>query len=871
MNHSAFALVPALLLIGLAPPLPGATIEKTRLTYHVQDENGNPIPGAMVEPVTDFTEDGTAGWTDSDGDCEIRVRVMSGSYRCCISAPGYLPVPYADIQKGYWRTNSVLTVTLHPLAAPEGYRHSRHEASSKLSPRPGDDFWRTPELDRPYGYDLYEDDWVEPVGRGTNADVYVTQHYARQGKGHCDYRRDLEFPNPGDGMVLVPFGDPPLRLTLAPMVAPAGGYTNRYTIREKHVNGRYARVEYPPVVITEDDLSAIDRSRLYFRFRTAESGGVTNAYHGVFAGELDRRPPRLFRAVCEASPGSYTTYATNRLVLFAPSGDGSSDWCYHFNTNRCSRVLTLEKAYRAHQKLVAEYYTPPPGAKPPVPGSEAFAAREVAYDSNSLGMRISREEAGGVRFGLHEVRNRDFRAFRKGHDSAMGTRLKLTDRNQPVVGVSYEDAAAFCAWLTERERSRGSLDSGHLYRLPTCDEWFAAAGVGVVGIETNAYPWGWDWPPPRKPANLFNEGSASKDGFADGIEDYDDGSLLTASVGSYPPNRRGLYDIAGNVWEMSATEADGETDVALHGGSWRTADPESLHIDSMEVYGGPANDVGFRVVVAPVSSPLAPVPPSPPAGGEEPSVAPIPEAVGTNVLASLGMVPVPAGTLRRFSTIGRPDPDDAYAEIHDAVNLRVTTNFWIAAREVTQAQYEAVMGTNRSSSAGASLPVDNVTWDEAMDFCARLTAFARSRNAIPAGYAYSLPTETQWEFACVAGSTNRWGFSVFDEAGLSTNAWHGANSGGALHPVGTKAPNALGLFDMLGNVLELCSDWHDESFPTASEDDPQGPPNGDGKVMRGGCVLNAAGDCGPEVRLQIPPDVRSPYVGFRVALVPEEP
>ena len=76
---------------------------------------------------------------------------------------------------------------------------------------------------------------------------------------------------------------------------------------------------------------------------------------------------------------------------------------------------------------------------------------------------------------------------------------------------------------------------------------------------------------------------------------------------------------------------------------------------------------------------------------------------------------------------------------------------------------------------------------------------------------------------------------------------------------------------MLGNVLELCSDWHDESFPTASEDDPQGPPNGDGKVMRGGCVLNAAGDCGPEVRLQIPPDVRSPYVGFRVALVPEEP
>ncbi len=877
------------------------------ITHHVQDENGNPISGALVNAIALGGD--WRGWTDGNGDATIRYKIYDDDYTCEVIAPGYYPF-WGDFSKGLLPAHTRHTITLTRLAPPGEHRFSKHygNGSHHGFPAPtvteeyiqwykqhgwsfyhsssdaGSTFWKTPELDKPFGYDLYEDDWVSPHGSGTNADVYVTQHCFWQCETNYDFRLALDFPNPDDGIAIVdnsarfPFRDIKF---LVPNVAPAEGYTNHFEFAKRRKGRGYEFLspssnnhgDITPIFGIIQAPGYIARHRLYFRFRSNRAGGVVSAYHGVFNdnGWLCGYVPTIFRARLEVPPppGEYdgVVVATNRLVCMV----AHTVPMYYFCTDRSSRILQSRASYKETQMYVAQYYTPPPGAKPPVPGSEAFAAREVAYDSNSLGMRISREEAGGVRFGLHEVRNRDFRAFRKGHDSAMGTRLKLTGRNQPVVGVTYEDAAAFCAWLTERERSRGSLDSGHLYRLPTCDEWLAAAGIGVVGIETNAYPWGWNWPPPRKLANLFDEGSASKDGFADGIEDYDDGSMLTASVGSYPPNRRGLYDIAGNVWEMSATEADGETDVTLHGGSWRTASADSLHIDSMDVYQGPAHDVGFRVVVAPVASPVAPTPPAPSGGGDEPAVAQIPEAVGTNVLASLGMVPVPAGTLKRFSSIGRPDPNDEYTEIHDAVNLRVTTNYWIAAREVTQAQYESVTGTNRSSTVGASLPVDNVTWDEAMDFCARLTAFARSRNEIPAGYAYSLPTETQWELACVSGATNEWGFCVFDEAGLATNAWYAANSGETLHPVGTKSPNALGLFDMLGNVFELCSDWHDEAFPTASEDDPQGPPNGDGKVMRGGCVKNAAAECGPEVRLSIPRDERSPYVGFRVALVPEEP
>ena len=873
------------------------------ITYHVQDENGIPISAAQVIAIT--MSGALRGWTDGNGDCTIRNKIYGDDYTCKVAAPGYYGFR-GDFCWGLLPTNTHHVITLSRLVPNGSYRFAKHEGQDDGYPHPtvteefiqyeerdgwryyhsssdaGSTFWKTPELDRPYGYDLYEDDWVSPHGSGTNVDVYVTQHCFWQSGTNYDFRLALDFPNPGDGISIVdcrprhPFRGVSSYL---PCVAPVDGYTNHFEFAKSQMGEDYAYLS--PTSDDPNDISTgfgyeprgyVWMHRMFFRFRSDQTGNAVSAYHGVFHHDGANFLPAIFRARLTVPPplGSKAdriVVATNRLVCMVVGHEP----VYYFNTDRSSRVLVPAERYREEMLETARSYTPPPGARPPVPGSEAFASREVAYDSNSLGMRISREEVGGVRFGLHEVRNRDFRAFRKGHDSAMGTRLKLSGRNQPVVGVSYEDAAAFCAWLTERERSRGSLDSGHLYRLPTCDEWLAAAGIGVVGIETNAYPWGWNWPPPRKLANLFDEGSASKDGFADGIEDYDDGSLLTAPVGSYPPNRRGLYDISGNVWEMSATEADGETDVALHGGSWRTADPDSLHIDSMEVYQGPAHDVGFRVVVAPVASPGAPTPPAPSGGGDEPAVAQIPEAVGTNVLASLGMVPVPAGTLKRFSSIGRPDPNDEYAEIHDAVNLRVTTNFWIAAREVTQAQYEAVMGTNRSSTVGASLPVENVTWDEAMDFCARLTAFARSRNAIPAGYAYSLPTETQWELACVSGATNAWGFGVFDEAGLATNAWYAANSGGTLHPVGTKAPNALGLFDMLGNVFELCSDWHDEAFPTASEDDPQGPPNGDGKVMRGGGVKNAAEECGPEVRLSIPRDERSPYVGFRVALVPEEP
>jgi len=132
--------------------------------------------------------------------------------------------------------------------------------------------------------------------------------------------------------------------------------------------------------------------------------------------------------------------------------------------------------------------------------------------------------------------------------------------------------------------------------------------------------------------------------------------------------------------------------------------------------------------------------------------------------------------------------------------VTLTHPFWIGRTAVTQGQYQAVMGTNPSdfTAAGRDAPVEQVSWDEAMAFCAKLTEREKAAGRLPASYAYTLPTEAQREYACRAGTTG-------DYAGdLDAMGWHRANSGNTTHPVGTKQPNAWGLYDMHGNVWERC-------------------------------------------------------------------
>jgi eukaryotic-like serine/threonine-protein kinase len=166
--------------------------------------------------------------------------------------------------------------------------------------------------------------------------------------------------------------------------------------------------------------------------------------------------------------------------------------------------------------------------------------------------------------------------------------------------------------------------------------------------------------------------------------------------------------------------------------------------------------------------------------------------------------------------------------------------------EVTQGEYERVMGTNPSHFKGdPRLPVETVSWQDAMTFCERLSALPAERSA---GRVYRLPTEAEWEYACRAGSTTIYSFGD-SEGSLGDYAWYDSNSGSKTHPVGQKRPNAWGLYDMHGNVWEWCSDWYDGSYYASSPvDDPTGPV----KAIPGFSVAVAGSNSGRVLPVGVP-------------------
>ncbi|MCY3018000.1 MAG: formylglycine-generating enzyme family protein [Planctomycetota bacterium] len=188
--------------------------------------------------------------------------------------------------------------------------------------------------------------------------------------------------------------------------------------------------------------------------------------------------------------------------------------------------------------------------------------------------------------------------------------------------------------------------------------------------------------------------------------------------------------------------------------------------------------------------------------------------------------------------------------------VTLTKAIYIGGCEVTQEQYEQVMGANPSQIKGARLPVERVCWDDAQEFCNKV----REKT----GLTVRLPTEAEWEFACRAGTTTTY-YSGDAEADLGRAAWYSANSKNTTHPVGQKEPNAFGLHDMHGNVEEWCRNWHGVYMPEA-EVDPQGPPEGDFGVLRGGDWGDDPEACRSAVRLSYSPGARDDEVGFRVVV-----
>ncbi len=219
--------------------------------------------------------------------------------------------------------------------------------------------------------------------------------------------------------------------------------------------------------------------------------------------------------------------------------------------------------------------------------------------------------------------------------------------------------------------------------------------------------------------------------------------------------------------------------------------------------------------------------------------------------------------------MGSPDSDsDALSDEKPQHQVKVNS-FAIGKYPVTQAQYEAVMGTNPSHCKNNSWfknnlqnPVEQVSWNDAQAFCQKLSQIT--------GKTYRLPTEAEWEYACRAGTTTRYYFG--DDANqLGDYAWYEGNSQNTTHPVGQKRPNAWGLYDMSGNVWEWCEDdWHNNYIgaPTDGSAWIKNNNDNDYRILRGGCWGFDPTVCRSAIRgINYRRDNRSLNLGFRVVCV----
>ncbi|MCY2926915.1 MAG: formylglycine-generating enzyme family protein [Planctomycetota bacterium] len=222
---------------------------------------------------------------------------------------------------------------------------------------------------------------------------------------------------------------------------------------------------------------------------------------------------------------------------------------------------------------------------------------------------------------------------------------------------------------------------------------------------------------------------------------------------------------------------------------------------------------------------------------------------------TLKVVLVPAGKFLMGSPEGEKDRNPDEGPQHE---VTLSKPFYVGVCEVTQLQYQAVMGKNPAESKSHDVPVVSVSWNDAAEFCVKASA--------KTGKAVSLPTEAQWEYACRAGGKTR--FCCGDDNGgeaMCEYAWCARNTGGVTRPGGQKKPNAWGLYDMHGNVWEWCSDWY-APYAGVAAVDPKGPDSGTHRVLRGGSWDSDPPECRSASRLWILPADRSVGYGFRIAV-----
>ena len=217
------------------------------------------------------------------------------------------------------------------------------------------------------------------------------------------------------------------------------------------------------------------------------------------------------------------------------------------------------------------------------------------------------------------------------------------------------------------------------------------------------------------------------------------------------------------------------------------------------------------------------------------------------------MVWVEGGTFRMGATSeqgsGIPDGEKP-------VHSVTLSGYYIGKTEVTQALWMAVMGSNPSRFKGDYLPVEQVSWDDCQEFIRKLNALT--------GQNFRLPTEAEWEFACRGGNNSR-GYKYSGSNDIDNVAWYDGNSGYKTHPVATKLPNELGIYDMTGNVWEWCSDWYGD-YSSGAQTNPKGPYDGSARVYRGGSWGSRTRYFRSSSRGYYGPGDCNDYLGLRLSL-----
>lgn len=242
-----------------------------------------------------------------------------------------------------------------------------------------------------------------------------------------------------------------------------------------------------------------------------------------------------------------------------------------------------------------------------------------------------------------------------------------------------------------------------------------------------------------------------------------------------------------------------------------------------------------------------------------PTQTPIPPA---SITVDLGALPAGAKPLEMIwcapgtFTMGSPETEEGRKDDEIQHKVTLTRGFYIGKYELTQAQWQAITGKNPSNFTGINLPVEKVSWVEVNDFITAL-------NARKIG-AFRLPTEAEWEYACRAGTATRYYWDEDPQYNMIPEyAWYDSNSTMSTHEVGEKIPNAWGLYDMLGNVFEWCSDYY-APYSANPQIDPAGPTSGTERVRRGGSWLTNSFSCRSAIRGQLIHYQRSQYLGFRL-------